>query len=195
MSFKEYTIDDVVGALLDGGEISRAGDNCFIGGGAIAGLTAALAASLGVMALKISGAIISNDGATSPGCKFAASLQHFQETAFKLADADGIAFMKVREAWKISKDNPEREGQVRIALFEAEDTARRIMDLSHDILALLQQCVRCVKPSLFSDLIAAALLAETTARIAELNIDKGNSAEILQQCRDCVAKIERDCLG
>lgn len=178
------------------------------GGGAVAGLLAGLCASLGKMVLVYSQgkakfeehAVLHNDCLTF--------LSTAWEEALVLADADAIAYEALNALWKLQKDDPERESKWESVVQEAIDVPLRTMELSQRVLTTLEMLVGKTNAMLKSDLAIASILAEASAKSANINVqinlpqlpdeakrdiiaNKANN--ILKTCKEIATSIETSC--
>jgi methenyltetrahydrofolate cyclohydrolase len=141
------------------------------GGGAVAGLLAALSTSLGRMVLVY----------TEGKKKYAehetlhndclSFLQKASGEALLLGNADAEAYESLNALWKLDADDSRRIEQWDDALQQAIQVPLRTMELSERVLVILQTLVGKTNAMLVSDLLIAAILAEAAARAARLNVE------------------------
>jgi formiminotetrahydrofolate cyclodeaminase len=178
------------------------------GGGAVAGLLAALSTSLGQMVLAY----------TEGKKKYAEHEELHKEIigillkasteALRLANADADAYEELNELWKLNKHDPKRVEAWDDALTNAIQVPLQIMRLSERILVALQTIKGKTNAMLVSDLIIAGILAESSARSARLNVAvnvnqmeesvaknslQAKAAALLASCISICASIEDDC--
>ena len=178
------------------------------GGGAVAGILAALSTSLGQMVLAYAeGKKEFSDHATlHDDC--ASLLRAASDEALVLAEADADAYAALHVLWKLDRNDPTRVAQWNETLQNAIDVPMRTIDLSNRILVTLQKLVGKTSAMLVSDLVIAAILAEAAARSARLNVevnvqqlDEGNSrtamqeraTSLLAECKTISEAIENSC--
>jgi|TARA_B100000959_G_C14936661_1_gene606013 formiminotetrahydrofolate cyclodeaminase len=141
------------------------------GGGTVAGLLAALSTSLGQMVLAY----------TTGKKKYAehetlhndcvSFLQEASAEAVALAEEDATAYEALNALWKLDKDDPTRTAAWDTTLQHAIEVPLKTMELSSRILMTIQTLVGTTNEMLASDLVIAAILAESAARSARLNIE------------------------
>lgn len=141
------------------------------GGGAVAGLLAALSTSLGQMVLAYT------DGKR----KYAqhkqlhddcfSFLRASSEEAIILAGEDAKAYESMNALWKLEKCDPIRLASWDDALQNAIAVPMKTMELSHRILVTIQTLIGKTNAMLVSDVVIAAILAEAAARSARLNVE------------------------
>jgi formiminotetrahydrofolate cyclodeaminase len=177
------------------------------GGGSVAGVAGALGAALGHMAL----------GFTQGKKKFAAHEPYYQhlaprlakfQTMFELLVADDVAAYRLYQDSTHLGDGPEKEQTVQLALAAAtnvpRETAKTALALLEDLREFAPKC----SPFLITDLLAAAALAATVARLSDYNVrvnapnlaDRAAAGEIhaasaadLQRATAVLAEIEGAC--
>ena len=136
------------------------------GGGAVAAVTAALAAALGRMVLVFS----SPPGGQGPHEESLAKLEQLQAEAVGLADEDAEAFTRLSQLWKLPADDPQRRGEWEQAVEAAIEAPRRVMLNALATLALLAVVAGATNRHVRSDLAMSAILAETATRSAAWNV-------------------------
>ena len=131
------------------------------GGGAIAALTVAMAASLGEMVLRYR--IDRTDAAAHDSLHGEAleSLGGLRSRALALADTDARAFERLSALWKLATDDQRRQAEWTDAVAGAIDAPQRVMAAGLAVLELLDRVSSTVGTSLRSDLAIAALLARS----------------------------------
>lgn len=144
------------------------------GGGSVAALVGALAASLASMAA----------GLTAGRKKFAAveeTMQAMLKEAptlrgdlLRLVDEDAAAFQAVMAAYRLPKDTPDqqasREQAVQAALLGAAEPPRRVAEKAVGVLRLLATAARDGNPNARTDATVGAFMAEAAVRGAALNV-------------------------
>jgi formiminotetrahydrofolate cyclodeaminase len=155
-----------VGELLD----AVAARKPVPGGGAVAALTAALAAALGHMVVEYSRGKSSSAGHEAFHAEALPALVGIQAAALKLADADADAFARLSGLWKLKPDDPRRQAEWAGAVAAAIDAPRRVMERSLEALELLERLSESVGANIRSDLAISALLAQAGAEAAAWNV-------------------------
>ncbi len=180
------------------------------GGGAIAALTVAMAASLGEMVLRYR--IDRTDAAAHDSLHREAleSLGGLRSRALALADTDARAFERLSALWKLATDDQRRQAEWADAVAGAIDAPQRVMAAGLAVLELLDRVSSTVGTSLRSDLAIAALLARSGAEAAAWNVrvnlpqldDDARVTSLEQETSRTVARaqslrdaIERTCRG
>lgn len=178
------------------------------GGGAVAGLLASIASSLGNMVLAYS----EGKKSLAEHCDVHADcfsiLQEAQSEAIRLGNADAQAYEKVSELWKLPKDNATRIESWDAVHLDAARVPIEIMKLSENVLQTLRRLHGKTNAMLRSDLLIAALVAETAARSAFFNVGvntgqvadavqkeklDAQASKILATCRVLALTIETTC--
>jgi formiminotetrahydrofolate cyclodeaminase len=155
-----------VGELLD----SIAAKKPVPGGGAVAALTAALAAALGRMVVEYSRGKPSAAGHEAFQDEALTRLSRLQAQALALADTDADAFAKLSGLWKLEPDDPRRRAEWAGAVAAAIDAPRRVMVSSLEALGLLDRLSESTGANIRSDLNISALLAQASAEAAASNV-------------------------
>lgn len=180
------------------------------GGGAIAALTVAMAASLGEMVLRYR--IGRTDAAAHDALhgETLESLGGLRSTAVALADTDARAFERLSALWKLPADDQRRQAGWADAIAGAIDAPQRTMATGLAVLELLDRMSPTVGTNLRSDLAIAALLARSGVEAAAWNVrvnlpqlaDDVRATDIEQETSRTVAgagalrdAIERTCRG
>jgi methenyltetrahydrofolate cyclohydrolase len=140
------------------------------GGGSVAGLAGALAASLGRMACAL----------TVGRPKFAAVEGRVRETArrleragqmlVRLMDEDAGAYDTLSAALKLDKASPERAGAVREAAALAAQVPLEVLACSHRVQLDLEELKGLANPNLKSDVEAGIHLAIAATHAAAANV-------------------------
>lgn len=178
------------------------------GGGAVASITAALAAALAQMVVNYS--VGKKSLAAYDAMHLAAlkSLGALSNKALELAEVDALAYARLNELGKLARDDARRAREYGPALDAAIEAPRAVVHTSIEMLNLMRSLVGTTNPMLNSDLAIAAVLAEAAARCAAWNVhinltlleSASRGAEIeaavqrdLQQAGLISASIERAC--
>jgi formiminotetrahydrofolate cyclodeaminase len=141
------------------------------GGGAVAGLLAALSTSLGQMVLAYTDGKKKYVQYKQLHDDCFSFLRAASEEAITLAGEDAKAYEAMNALWKLEKDDPIRITSWDDALQKAIAVPTKTMELSHRILLKIQTLIGKTNAMLVSDLVIAAILAESAARSARLNVE------------------------
>lgn len=153
------------------------------GGGAVAGLLAALSTSLGQMVLAYTEGKRKYAEHETLHKDCVSFLQSASKEAVLLANADADAYEALNGLWKLDKNDPQRVEAWDDALAKAIQVPLQTMELSERILTTLQTLQGKTNAMLVSDLRIAGILAESAARSARLNVEIN-----LCQMDECDAK-------
>jgi formiminotetrahydrofolate cyclodeaminase len=160
------------------------------GGGSVAAIAGALAASLVAM-----GARFSDQWEDAPGA--VAQAEALRARLLPLADEDAHAYENFLLARKMS---PDVEAEVRNAaigdaLSRAADVPLAIAAAAHDVASLAADLADRGNPNLRGDAATAALLAEAavraTANLVEINLATREDDERIARARDLVESTRR----
>ena len=180
------------------------------GGGAIAALTVAMAASLGEMVLRYRIGRTDASAHDSLHGEALESLGGLRSRALALADTDARAFERLSALWKLATDDQRRQAEWADAVAGAIDAPQRVMAAGIAVLELLDRVSSTVGTGLRSDLAIAALLARSGVEAAAWNVrvnlpQLGDDARVTgleQETSRTVARaqslrdaIERTCRG
>lgn len=179
------------------------------GGGAVAGLTGALAAALAHMVVNYS-LNKKNLAQHQPLLEDAAKrLERARAMLLELADEDAAAYGLVNELTKLPESDPRRIEQLPAALRASVDVPLSVAACATDLLRLMRDLAGKSNAYLRSDLAIAAVLAEATARSAAWNVNinvpqlpvAADREKVTQQTRELVAhaqhlaaEIEKACM-
>lgn len=164
--YMPYDVTTPVGTFLD----AAAARQPTPGGGAVAALTGALAASMAEMVLNYS---INKKG-----------LEHFQselkpalarvhaarKTFEELMVEDQTAYEAVSQLRKLPPDSPDRQSKWPAAVEASVKIPQNILTHAVSLLELCDNVINFVNPMLLSDLAVATDLAMATARCAVYNV-------------------------
>jgi len=178
------------------------------GGGAVASITASLAAALARMVVNYS---IGRRSLARYEALHARALNRLTERghrALELADADARAYARLNQLWKLPEDDPERTAEWSAAVSAAIAAPQEVLELAVDMLRLFEELVETSNRMLRSDLAIAAVLAEAAARAAAWNVrinlpQLGNpeegrlreesTATLLTEIRSLCERVEQGC--
>jgi formiminotetrahydrofolate cyclodeaminase len=132
------------------------------GGGAVAGITTALSASLGGMVVAYS--------LGKPSLADSQSMLENAASELEQAEADAVAYGRLNALWGLEKDDPDRLSGWTDAVEGAIKAPGEIMETADRILEILEELPGRSARHLGSDLAIAVELAATGARAAERNV-------------------------
>lgn len=158
MNFGNQTLD----GLLD----SLAAKEPVPGGGALAGMLAALSSALGNMVLAYTQDKKQYADHASHHSDCNNFLQSARIEAMELATADANAYLALNSLWKLDADDPVRLNSWGGAIEDAAGVPIRTMELCKQILTTLETMVGKTNKMLVSDLATAAILARAAMEIA-----------------------------
>ena len=178
------------------------------GGGAIAALAVAMAASLGEMVLRYR--IGKTDVAAHDALhrETLESLGGLRSIAVATADTDARAFERLSALWKLPADDQRRQAEWADAVAGAIDAPQQAMATGLAVLELLDRVSPTVGANLGSDLAIAALLARSGVEAAAWNVrvnlpqlaDDAHATDLEQETSRTVSRagelrdaIERSC--
>jgi formiminotetrahydrofolate cyclodeaminase len=140
------------------------------GGGAVAGLTAALAASLARMVLNYSIGRAALAEFADDHREALVEMERLQAAALKLADEDAAAYSCLNALWKLDETDPKRRREWNNAVTAAIDVPMRLMQACLEIVHLQVRLVWGINSLLRSDWAIAAVLAHAAAESAMWNV-------------------------
>jgi formiminotetrahydrofolate cyclodeaminase len=153
----------------------------YAGGGAVAAMACASAASLVAMAARYAGEAL--DPLVADAEAAIAELE-------SLADADAEVFGELLKAWKLPSEDPERQGRVTEAALQACRVPLRICEIGAGIAEHAARLVGEGKRDLKGDALTAGYLAYAgvrgAARLVELNARQAKDPIPDEQARDNV---------
>jgi formiminotetrahydrofolate cyclodeaminase len=178
------------------------------GGGAAAGVTAAIGLAAGRMVLAYS--IGRKDLAEHETANTAAlqELEIWRDEAVSLAEADAEAFGVVSALWKLPEDHPQRIADWDVAVRAAIAAPLAMCRLCRNASELLSGLPGRTNPMLASDLAVAAILLQAACAAAAWNVRinlpslgdeserarlAGEAADDVERCRELSAQIELAC--
>lgn len=140
------------------------------GGGAVAGLTAAIAAVLARMAIAFSQGHKSCAGKDEELGTALDALSRARTLFVMLGDEDAAAYEKLNAAMKTPKDSPDRAEKLSACALAAVRPPRAVLGACAGLLGQLSELAPVINRHLRSDLAIAGVLAEAAARAAWWNI-------------------------
>jgi methenyltetrahydrofolate cyclohydrolase len=135
------------------------------GGGAAAALTGAMAAGLVAMAARFS------DTRLPASADIAGQADELRARAAGLADQDAAAFREVLDAYRRPKGGGDRHRRIAAALDTAARVPLEIAEIAAQVAGLAEAVAAGGNPNLQGDAVAAANLAEASARSAAALVD------------------------
>lgn len=140
------------------------------GGGAVAGVSNAIAAGLGGMVVSYSLGKRSLEAHQTMLEESARILEGLRTRSMRQADDDATAYGCLNALWSRPADDPERVAGFQDAVRGAIMAPGAIMQTSNEILEVLERLPGCSAPHLASDLAIAIETATMGARAAERNV-------------------------
>ena len=166
VNFGNQTVDDFLDSLAVKEPVP--------GGGALAGVLAALSTSLGTMVLAYTQDKKQYADHASLHSDCNNFLQSARIEAMELATEDADAYLALNSLWKLDADDPLRLESWGGAIEDATGVPIRTMELCKRILTTLETMVGKTNKMLVSDLATAAILAraaiESAAWTARINL-------------------------
>lgn len=181
-SFAGLTVADF-GALVAGEEPAP-------GGGAVAAVSAGLAAGLVAMAARFS------SGQLDDHAQRAGRADELRMTLLELADADAVAYREVLAAYRLPKDDPGRRDRIGVTLRDAADVPLRIAGIAAEIAERAAEQAVLGNRNLIGDALTAVFAAQAAARSAaglvRINVRAGNLPEDLAAQADAYVAAATD---
>jgi len=144
------------------------------GGGNVAAICGALSASLGTMVCNLTIGKKKYADVETELINVKTKLESFQNKFFELADRDNSAFNKVMDAFRLPKDSDAekelRSAKIQEATLGAAEVPADVMKICYEILPLIKIVIDKGNKNSLSDAGVAALLIETAAKSAYLNV-------------------------
>lgn len=140
------------------------------GGGAVAGVVAAVAAGLGEMVLQYSLGKKSLADHQPLLEALRPRLESIRLLALRLADEDAVAYARLNALWSLPAEDPRRQREWPEAVLGAAEVPLRILDAAEQLLSIAAEMNGTTTASLRSDLAIAALLAEAAMRSAAWSV-------------------------
>jgi formiminotetrahydrofolate cyclodeaminase len=176
-----------VGAFCD----SVAAETSAPGGGSVAAVVTAFAASLAAMAARFS----SEQWEDAAGA--VAQAEALRARVLPLADEDARAYESYLAALQLPKqlESAARDAAIGEALSRAADVPLRIAEAALDVASLAAELAERGNPNLRGDAATAALLAEAavraTANLVEINLAMREGDERVERARELVEMTRR----
>ncbi|WP_326568880.1 cyclodeaminase/cyclohydrolase family protein [Amycolatopsis rhabdoformis] len=163
------TDTELAGKTFDTIAEAVASDAATPGGGAVAGLTAALAAGLVAMVARYSTATDRFDPVT-----LAARADELRGTAQRLADEDARVYRRYLDAAALPKqpDPAARKAAIRAALDAAADVPLALTEVAEEVAGLGELLAGAGNPRLRSDAVTAAQLGGAVATSAAALVEE-----------------------
>lgn len=141
------------------------------GGGAVAGLTAALAAAIGHMALIYSVRKDTPEAVRSELQRALGDLKPLMVDMLERCDQDARAYAEVNRLQRLPENDPDRQAKWTAAVNDAIAAPLAVMRGGCSVLDAVAATAEHCSPWLVSDLAVAAILAEAGVRAAGLNVN------------------------
>jgi formiminotetrahydrofolate cyclodeaminase len=161
------------------------------GGGSVAAVTGAMAASLTAMAARFS----KDQWEDAPGA--VAQAEALKARLLPLAEKDAQAYESVLFALRMPKEVDEdvRDAAIGAALSRATDVPIAIAEASLDVATLAAELAERGNPNLHGDAAAAVFLAEgavrTSANLVEINLATREGDDRLERARELAEAVRR----
>ncbi len=159
------------------------------GGGGAAALAGAIAASLGSMVSEVT---IKGGRSKLPPEELSSKSKRAEElrTDFlKLIEKDAEVFKPLSEAYRIPKDNPDREEVLEACLRDAASVPADMFNLCCDTIELLIELKEKCSGLIVSDIATAAAICEGAMKAASCNVRVNTK---LMKDREYAASIDED---
>ena len=140
------------------------------GGGAVASITAALGAALGMMVVNYSIGRKSLAEFDDLHREALRTLQELADAALDGAGKDAEAYGRLNALWKLKEEDERRRREFPEAVGAAIDAPRQVMGTALGVLHLLKRLCGRSNRMLASDVAVAAILAEAGLRSAAWNV-------------------------
>jgi formiminotetrahydrofolate cyclodeaminase len=140
------------------------------GGGGVAGVIGALAASLGemVLAYSVGRKDLAQHESRLDGC--VRSVHAMRERLLELADADAQVYAALNDAMKMDKSDPERKTALPKAALAAARVPLDVIRVVGELMSCFEEMASITNRWLRSDLAMATIFAEAVARASRWNI-------------------------
>jgi len=165
------------------------------GGGSVAGLSAALSASLSLMVVSLT--------EDSELDEYKEKLKENIEFALELIDKDALSFNKVMEALKMSRKTEQkiqkRKEAIQTALYNASLTPLETIKVAKSILEITEDVAKKGNKNAISDAGVAALMAISSIKGAAFNVyintasfkDKDKAEKLNKKTKNLVRESQR----
>ncbi|WP_448377342.1 cyclodeaminase/cyclohydrolase family protein [Fervidobacterium sp.] len=140
------------------------------GGGAVGAVAAALAGALNSMVANLTLGKKKYENYEGVMQEVLENMELIVERSLKLSTEDVNAFDKVMSAFKLPKEDPDRENKIQAALKEAIRTPYELIEQARDILKYSEIVAKWGNQNAVSDAFSAAELARAACKIGEYNV-------------------------
>lgn len=140
------------------------------GGGAVGAVIAALGASLNSMVANLTVGKKKYEDFDGMMQEVLAHMDLIIEKALNLAEADIKAFDSVMEAYKLPKEDPQKQEKIQEALKKAIETPFELVACARDVMKFSEIVARWGNKNAVSDAFSAAELARAACKIGEYNV-------------------------
>lgn len=145
------------------------------GGGAVAGLNAAVSAATLKMVCEYSTGP-KYTGAAEKIRSAIKQLENLLSDSLGQAESDAKAYLKVREAYSLPKDNHDRESSIQKALASAVEPSQNIIDIADKIIKITEEISDSSNPNLVSDIAVSSANAKCALESAIVNLEINKKA-------------------
>lgn len=164
------------------------------GGGAVAALSAAIAAAqLGMVAAYTTG--VKWQDREEQMKEFVEETTALRSQALELMQADAEAFSKVGAAYQLPKDSPERAEAIQQALAQAADPPSKVARLAARVVEVAEDLATSGNPNVISDVAVGASMAKASLESAIVNIQINEKSlkntEVKSTLKAAVAQAEK----
>lgn len=140
------------------------------GGGAVGAVAAALAGSLNSMVANLTFGKKKYEEFEGLMQEVLENMELVVEKSLRLAEEDVNAFDAVMAAYKLPKEEPNREEKIQEALKKAIETPFELIECARDILKYSEIVAKWGNKNAVSDAFSAAELARAACKIGEYNV-------------------------
>jgi formiminotetrahydrofolate cyclodeaminase len=140
------------------------------GGGAVAGLAAAIAAALARMVVNFSTGKPALAAHAAVHDEAMAALRMLQRAAMDAANADAAAYARLNELMKLPATDARRQREWDDAVRGATAPPRAVVRTTLELLRVLERLCGVTNPNLRSDLAIAGIVAETATQAGAWNV-------------------------
>jgi methenyltetrahydrofolate cyclohydrolase len=144
------------------------------GGGNVAAMCGALAASLGTMVCNLTIGKKKYAAVEQEMIALKEKLENYQQKFFELGEKDNLAFNKVMDAFKLPKETESeiefRSQEIENATLGAADIPTQVMQAAREMIPLLKCVIEKGNKNSISDAGVASALIDTTSKSAYLNV-------------------------
>ena len=144
------------------------------GGGNVAAMCGALAASLGTMVCNLTIGKKKYADVEQEMVGLKEKLENYRQKFFELGEKDNLAFNKVMEAFKLPKGTDSeielRSKEIEEATLGAADIPTQVMQAAREMIPLIKTVIEKGNKNSISDAGVASALIDVTSKSAYLNV-------------------------